>query len=174
MPQFKCLVSTFFTIVILITIWIIFSINTRNSVFINYLFPPDDFNSPLAESFIHFNTKGTIFETNFLNKYPGKYSLMVFTEKAITMDDSFNIDLKSIVEVKKGEKLIFEKNIGNFRSWVEKSSGKTAFYFFNYSVPQDLPLRDDLKMKIDLLKESHKVLTKYGKTKAILMKISDE
>jgi hypothetical protein len=174
MPQFRCIVSTFFTIVILIAIWIIISINTRNSVFINYLIPPDDFNIPLTESVIHFNKKGTIFDANYLNNYPGKYSLMVFTEKPITMNDSLNVEIQSIVEVKKGEKILLKKNIETCRSWVEKSNGETAFYFFNYSVPQDLSLRDELRMKIDLLEENHKVLTKYGKTKAILMKISDE
>jgi hypothetical protein len=99
---------------------------------------------------------------------------MVFTEKPITMDDSFNVKIKSIVKVRQGEKPILEKNIENCRSWVEKSNGETAFYFFNYSVPQDLPLRKCLKMRIDLLEENHKILNYYGKTKAVLMKISDE
>jgi hypothetical protein len=171
---FRSLIFTIIAILILISIWIIIAINTRNNVFINYLLPPDDFDNPITESVIHFNTKGTIFEENFLNKYPGKYSLMVFTEKPITMDDSFNVNIKSIVEVKKGEKIILKKNIETCRSWVEKSNGETAFYFFNYSVPQDLPLRDVLEIKIDLLEENHKILNNYGKTKAVLMKISDE
>jgi hypothetical protein len=99
---------------------------------------------------------------------------MIFTEKPITMDDSFNVEIQSIVEVKKGEKIILKKNIETCRSWVENSNGETAFYFFNYSVPQDLPLRDVLEIKIDLLEENHKILNNYGKTKAVLMKISDE
>jgi hypothetical protein len=171
---FRSLIFTIIAILILISIWIIIAINTRNIVFINYLLPPDDFDNPITESVIHFNTKGTIFEANFLNKYPGKYSLMVFTEKPITMDDSFNVNINSIVKVWQGEKTILEKNIENCRSWVQKSNGETAFYLFNYSVPQDLPLRDGLKMKIDLLEENNNISNKYGRTKAVLMKISDE
>jgi hypothetical protein len=171
MPQLRNLLFTFIAILILITICFI---NTKNNVFINYLFPPYDFNNSITESVIQFNTKGTIFEANFINKYPGKYSLMIFTEKPITMDDSFNVNIKSIVLVRQGEKLILEKNIVNCRSWVQKSNEDTAFYFFNYSVPQDLPLRDGLKMKIDLLEENNNISNKYGRTKAVLMKISDE
>ena len=60
---------------------------------------------------------------------------MVFTEKTITMDDSFNVNIKSIAKVKQGEKIILEKNIETCRSWVEKSSRETAFYFFNPGYP---------------------------------------
>lgn len=160
--------------IIFVIFGFLYAIIAKDFVFFNYLFPPTNFYKPLAESPVRFDEKGSLLKCSFANKYPGKHALLAYTESPIQMEDSFSETINATITVKQNENLIYEKNISNSRSWIKNSDGKTAFYLFNYSVPEDLPKNQKLFIEVVLLEKNYNIGKKYGKTIAVLKKISDQ
>ncbi|MDD9304280.1 MAG: hypothetical protein HUK40_18800 [Desulfobacter sp.] len=118
-----------YTLIVVFIIGLIMSLHTRKSVLVNYLIPPADFYSPLSTSGVQFDKHGIIFETNFLNKYPGKHALVVYTDKAIKMEDSFSVNIENVVQVRLDGNIILEKQGRTYKSWMENYNGETGFFW---------------------------------------------
>ena len=133
------------------------------------LFEPQDLWTPLAEEILNNKTE---YNFSFRHKYVGNHSIeILFSNKEI---DPWKIDTEDLgisVKFYKNSDLIFSKS-NNYVGAFLGLRGKGLTYL-QYSVPDNVPISQELNVTINVIGNIKDFLKKYGDAKIIIRKGSD-
>lgn len=144
------------------------------SLIYNFLFPPNDLYSNLAESDFDLSVKGLERELRFIPKYPGNHWLAILVESPPEIMEKYKSDFKVKIQVISEKGVISESVASNSSFWFRGGKGRNGFALVTYKAPSDLPLKRPLTLKASVMKESPDFEKQYGTQRIIVRKYSDK
>jgi hypothetical protein len=147
---------------------------------LNYIFPLRDLYKNLVEIDLDVSKVGK-YRTEFKNKYPGKYSIVLLPEKAIYSEETYKINYKLNLKIisDKTFNIDFDINSKQRAFWEVKVIGRKKYesymviLLFEYFVPRDLPRNKNIVLEMEVVKADKEFVELYGKQKLIVKKNTD-
>jgi hypothetical protein len=159
-------------VVAMIAIWLSVPHFRKTSVLFNFLFTPSDWATPLAKAKIDFGATGKTYEFEFENKYPGLHWFEVQVEKPGSVAYGYKGDFVLSLEIISKDQTIVKKIIkGPGSPYAGPDEG---FEIYWYRAPSNLPLREPLKARIEIVQGDPSLFKNYGSTEIVVRKLSDE
>lgn len=136
------------------------------------LFPPSDLYTPLVLKELNLSRKGAVIEEEFINKYKGSYDLGIYVNNRLESDAKLNCQLNITISNNSGVVLenILEEQVFIFWGWEQ---GKGGVALLIYEAPRDLPLNENLMIRVEVLEPDLEFSKKYGPSSFFVRKMSD-
>lgn len=147
----------------------------RNSTFYNFLFNPENYWTPLITADLDLTSLGSSITDTVYHQYPGLYSISLNVENPIPVAQPYDTDFELNFSFTQGDEVILsykgEHLKTPFWSAIEGESGITIL---SYYVPEDIPIREEMKFSVVVYKSDQNFKEKYGDTDIQIRKLSDE
>jgi len=138
---------------------------------LSFLFSePKDLWTPLAEESLSKNKKEYNF--TFAHKYVGNHNIeIIFSNKSLDVGKINKNDIRLTAAFYKDTKMLFSETTSYIGTFVgPRGKGLT---YIRYSLPEDLPVNNELHVNIEITGNSEEFINKYGSAKIIIKKGSD-
>ena len=132
-------------------------------------FPPDDLWTPLASTSL--DSSKTKYEFTFHHKYSGQHEIdIVFPKTGKTSVPQHNLSL--LVSIASRESAPFHRSSSRISSF--DGISEDGLSFITYSVPDDVPVLEQVVATITLKGDIRHFLDQYGNAQLIIRKASDK
>ena len=146
----------------------------RSSILYNFLFSPDDLYQTLDESDFDLSSQGIERELKFKIKYPGNHWLAILVESPPETTEKYKSDFDVKIQIFDKEGILTESVVSDSSLWFYGGQQRSGFALATFKVPSDLPLDQQLNIRVSVVKESPGFTKLYGKHRIIMSKFSDE